>query len=203
MKYRRKLSYLLTFPRHASRAAYYSKGLMREFSPYTHCMRQTERLLSALRSCPDYAEIERRALYYNKLDEAFDASIAPKIDTIDNKRSRYYFDLIEHAKGFGPERRLNYLFGDITRVPEQPTVVKSRPIHGDNRNSIILNLNKFRHFSWSADATPFREKRIQPCGGEHLVHQPATYWLRNSMIIRCSILDMSIATSAIFQQKVR
>jgi hypothetical protein len=74
------------------------------------------------------------------------------------KKSRYRIDLMEHLRGFGPDRRLNYLFGDVNWIPEVPTIVKSRPIAPDNGNAVILKLDKFRHFETFRDPTPFREK---------------------------------------------
>ena len=159
MKYRRKLSYLANWSRHAKRLEYYGHGILHHLTPASVCRRETEKLLEQVRACPDRDGLEARVGYYNKLAGAFDASGAPRIVEIERGRSRYFFDLDEHAKGFGPDRRVWYKFGDITRVPEHPTVVKSRPVCLGNENSVILNLNKIRHFTWSNDPLPFRDKK--------------------------------------------
>ncbi|WP_170386599.1 glycosyl transferase family 90 [Ruegeria atlantica] len=104
-------------------------------------------------------DIEERVAYYNKLSLHFGASDAPLVSEIESERGRYFLDLIEHAKGFGADRRLNYLFGDIKLVPPVPKIVKSRPISDSNENSVVLNLNKNRHFSWTPDPIPFRDKK--------------------------------------------
>lgn len=49
--------------------------------------------------------------------------------------------------------------GDITHVPDFPTIVKSRPIGDHNANSVILNLDKVRHFIFVNDKKPFAGKK--------------------------------------------
>ena len=43
-------------------------------------------------------------------------------------------------------------------MPAEPTVVKSRPVAGDNANSVLLCLNKVRHFTFARDRVAFRDK---------------------------------------------
>ncbi len=159
MKQGPKLKYLMNWPHHAGRITWYARGMSHWVTPYNICKRQTEKLLSGASSRPDLTEIEDRAAYYNKLSIPFDASDAPMVSEIDRHRSRYFLDLIEHAKGFGANRRLHYLFGDITFVPSVPKIVKSRPISNTNSNSVIINLDKRRHFSWASDPVPFADKK--------------------------------------------
>lgn len=142
-----------------SPAKYYVRGLLRQCLPYGVANMQRTRLLNRTLSDQDAEEIEWRVQYCNKLTQPFDASTAPRIADISKRRSRYYLDLDETSRGFGPDRRLDYLFGDITTVPATPTVVKSRPIDGENACSVLLKLDKFRHFSWSPDVIPFRDKK--------------------------------------------
>ncbi|WP_232526608.1 glycosyltransferase [Marinilabilia rubra] len=54
---------------------------------------------------------------------------------------------------------MNYLFGDVTHCPEQPSFVKSRPVGKRNENSVVLKLNKIRHFMFVKDCTAFKHKR--------------------------------------------
>ena len=159
MKHGPKLSYLMDWSHHAGRIAWYARGLWHWLTPYGICKRQTEKLLRDASSRQDFKNIEDRAAYYNKLSKPFDASDAAMVSEIESDRSRYFLDLIEHAKGFGADRRLHYLFGDITFVPPVPKIVKSRPISNTNTNSIIINLDKRRHFLWTSDPVPFGEKK--------------------------------------------
>lgn len=139
--------------------AYYARGLLHQLLPYRIANTRRARLLDTAADHPDHQEIEWRVAYYNKLVDRFDASTAPRVSEISRKKSRYYIDLDEFSRGFGPDRRLNYLFGDVITVPEVPAIVKSRPIGPDNANSVILNLDKLRHFNWSSDPLPFRKKK--------------------------------------------
>lgn len=138
---------------------FYGRGIVRLCLPVALARRQRDRLLEQAKTHRDHAEIAWRVDYYCKLVQPFDASAAPKVTEIDRSRSRYFIDLDKYAKGFGPDRRLNYLFGDICTVPDAPTIVKSRPISDANENSVILKLDQLRHFSWTPDPLSFCDKK--------------------------------------------
>ena len=72
--------------------------------------------------------------------------------------SVYFFDSYEFTRWFSDSLYWNYVFGDVTQVPGVPSIVKSRPIHGENTNSVILNMEKVRHFNFITDRIPFRDK---------------------------------------------
>lgn len=139
--------------------AFYCKGLLRQLVPLPLIKRQQEALLTRAEQHKDRAEIEWRVDYYHKLTQPFDAAAAPRVADIERKSSRYFLDLDADTKGFGPDRRLQYLFGDICHVPDAPTVVKSRPVKGCNANSVLLKLDQLRHFNWTPDPLPFRDKK--------------------------------------------
>lgn len=138
---------------------FYCKGMLRQLVPLPLIKRQQEALLRRAEHHPARAEIEWRVAHYNKRITAFDASDAPRIADIERKKSRYFIDLDAYSKGFGPDRRLHYLFGDICHVPDAPTVVKSRPVAGNNENSVLMKLDQLRHFNWTPDTLPFRDKK--------------------------------------------
>ncbi len=54
---------------------------------------------------------------------------------------------------------MDFTFGDVTSVPAEPSIVKSRPITGNNINSVVLNLDKVRHFTFINDKKDFRNKK--------------------------------------------
>tara|TARA_B100000475_G_scaffold112546_1_gene82162 strand:- start:424 stop:1107 length:684 start_codon:yes stop_codon:yes gene_type:complete len=54
---------------------------------------------------------------------------------------------------------MNFLFGDITHIPEIPSIVKSRPIADNQKNSILFKLNKVRHFTYTNDSNQFTDKK--------------------------------------------
>ena len=51
--------------------------------------------------------------------------------------------------------------GDANFVPQKESIAKSRPLYVDNKKSIILKLNKFRHFRFISSDAPFEEKISQ------------------------------------------
>ena len=109
--------------------------------------------------------VEQRVAYYNRLQEKHTILHSQTIGDYQfpfwqrRRFTTYFFDLYDVLKYFHP--RLHFLFtpGDVTLVPHQPTFVKSRPIHGDNRNAVLLKLNKFRHFTLTKHDKPFQKKK--------------------------------------------
>jgi len=85
--------------------------------------------------------------------------------------STYIFDTYEYLRYFNPEFKAGFLFGDITHVPEVPAFVKSRPINGENANSVLLPLNRVRHFTFLNDRRTFRDKKNMLVG-RAFVDQP-------------------------------
>lgn len=73
--------------------------------------------------------------------------------------SAYFFDQHDVTRWFPTRLRWNYCPGDVYFNMEEPTMVKSRLLTGDNTNSIILKLDKLRHFMFVHDRTPFRQKK--------------------------------------------
>ena len=74
------------------------------------------------------------------------------------KHTTYFFDLYRFFSFFDYNKKIDCLFGDITDVHKVPSIVKSRPISNSD-NSIILNLNKVRHFHFINDNRRFTAKR--------------------------------------------
>ena len=107
--------------------------------------------------------IMERVDYYNKLkDGATLPADAPMLQehTLKNKKcgSVYFFDTYEFTRYFKGAFRWMLKGGDVTTVPPCPTIVKSRPIAGDNANSVLMKLNKVRHFFFVDDKIPFEDK---------------------------------------------
>ena len=51
------------------------------------------------------------------------------------------------------------IFKDLDEIPKTPSFVKSRPIHGDNQNGVLLKLDKVRHFHLVNDSLKFKDKK--------------------------------------------
>ncbi|TDX28755.1 glycosyl transferase family 90 [Modicisalibacter xianhensis] len=139
---------------------YYSAGLLTLLAPDRLFRYRLERILAGYR---DQAldDVLDRVEYYNKCQLPFtlDARAQRVADFRYERRGTYYLDTKSVVRHFDPECRFAYRFGDVTRVPEVPAFVKSRPIDGDNANAVLLKLNQIRHYNFVDDPQPFERKR--------------------------------------------
>jgi len=137
------------------------------------------RLQSELKKIKYYDEeyIFSRLNYYNKKENRFTVSensttnknfrrlqlgnikenIIKKNKEV-KKHTTYFFDLYKLFSFFDNKKKLDFIFGDITKAQKIPTIVKSRPIINSD-DSIILKLNKVRHFHFINDHKKFIDKK--------------------------------------------
>ncbi len=105
-----------------------------------------------------------RVNHYCKLSEPFEPGSAA-IDIrqfrrlIFTAKSAYFFELYQHLSKFNQSFGFLYRFGDKTHVEQLPTIVKARPVAGDNANSVLINLDKVRHFNFVDDTIPYDQKK--------------------------------------------
>ena len=144
-----------------SKAAYYMQAAFRDMLP-DNCFRK--RLDTELCRCAakyDAEYIAGRVDYYCQLYEpiVLGANAEP-IGLLQRKGnpSTYYYDSREALQWFDPELKWHYLFGDVRDIPAEPTVVKSRAIGIDNTNSVLLKLDRCRHFVYIHDSLQPEEK---------------------------------------------
>ncbi|MFR9650428.1 MAG: glycosyl transferase family 90 [Rikenellaceae bacterium] len=118
----------------------------------------------------DYEYILDRVEYYNKLNTPVAITSKDKLtlkEFIKRRHSylsRYFYDTYSVIKGFDKSLPIVPLFGDVTTIPPLPSIVKSRPIEGDNHNSVVLKLDRLRHFLFLRDSIPFRAKDPRALG---------------------------------------
>jgi hypothetical protein len=141
------------------RVRFYVNGVIRDLIPGPLYRPRLDRIFSRIDTEYRSEVIRDRLGYYNKLVETQDLIDGSEIRNISRKPSYYYYDFKEFANFFEDRMRVAYDFGDVTYVPEQPSIVKSRPIGERNVNSVLMKLDKLRHFTWQADPIPFSEKR--------------------------------------------
>ena len=144
-----------------SKPLYFLRNGIRLAWPKGGLRKQLASLLAEVENRPDREYILSRVAYYNKLaDNAVLPADAPALGDfrLKGSRSAYFFDSYEYTRWFEPSLHWNYVFGDVTYVPDLPSIVKSRPIAGDNAHSVLLNLDKSRHFTFLNDTIPFRKK---------------------------------------------
>lgn len=155
----RILNYL--YPKKNIKLFYYIKNGFRELWPRSVYRKKLTKKFDEI-SKYDLEYLRFRVNYYNKLDDPIKLSTdAPELLSYrrPKRNSVYYFDFIEYAKYFQQDFRCHLLGGDVTEVPPVPTVTKSRPVHGNNQNSVLLNLNKVRHFNFLKYDIPYKSKK--------------------------------------------
>ena len=140
---------------------YYAQALCRELVPKAWYRRKRDKILR--KNWDDQsAYITRRVNYYNRLEQH--TTLSPEAITIREyripKKIRvYYFDSMEYLRYFNPQLKFELIPGDVVHVPASPAFVKSRPLQNDNRNSVLLKLNKIRHFNFLHDDIPLSAKK--------------------------------------------
>jgi len=144
-----------------NRPIYYIKAIFRELIPDFLCRIRLKSKLKAQTEF-DFDYIQKRVNYYNKLEKHNHhlKFLSPLSEfRIPKKIRAYYFDSYEYTRFFSKNMKAAFLPGDIIHVPDVPTILKSRPIGGHNANSVILNLDKIRHFIYVTDKKPFVNKK--------------------------------------------
>lgn len=112
--------------------------------------------LTEIHHLTDFTEI----LPYGTTGEqviAKDFSLPPRTERF--RHTSYFYALSPFVRCCNANGRMQYLFGDVTEFPKQPTFVKSRPINGDSVNAIVMKLDGIRHFMFLNDNTPWLKKK--------------------------------------------
>lgn len=144
-----------------NRPIYYARAILRELLPDYFCRIQLKSKLKK-QTDVDIEYIQKWVNYYNKLENCkppFNFQVQLSEFKIPPKIRAYYFDSYEYTRFFSKNLKATFLPGDITHVPDFPTIVKSRPIGDQNANSVLLNLDKTRHFIFVPDKKRFLAKK--------------------------------------------
>lgn len=123
-------------------------------------MRLRSKLVSVSRR-KDYEYIRQRVDYYNKLSDEVKLPIAAA-RLSEHKIGRqkvYFFDTYQYTRWFSDSFQWGFCPGDVTYIPEYPSIVKSRSLVDNNENSVVMKLDKVRHFIFVNDKKPFAEKK--------------------------------------------
>jgi len=146
---------------------YYVGGALRLMTPRWFTRSRRDALLRRFdelsASQQDY--VMERVTYYNRLSEP--VALPPTCATLGEQHyahrgyaSVYFFDSYEWNRYFPESFRWAFAPGDITQTFAVPTIVKSRPIEASrsNPNSVLINMDKVRHFMFFRDPIPFEQK---------------------------------------------
>lgn len=157
-----KLSYIFNSGKNP-KWIYFLRSYLIYFLPKSIARWRLKLILAKAKKRSDWDYICERVDYYNKLSGhvALPANAMTIGEhTLKNKKSSsvYFFDSYEFLRYFPTHYKWLSEFGDVTWVPKYPSLVKSRPIDNDNANSVILKLDKVRHFIFVDDKRLFVEK---------------------------------------------
>lgn len=144
---------------------YYASAYARLLVPRPLLRPRIADLDKVLARRPDRDYIQSRVDYYCKTDSypsvSHEAWAGGSVELCRQKMTSqkvYYLDSMWLARYFPTHERWHLESGDVDYVPLLPSIVKSRPIAGDTGNSVLLKLDRVRHFIFVDDATPWREK---------------------------------------------
>lgn len=155
---------------------FFLKSYVRYRTPKWYTRRQLKTKLKKFYSLgnEEQAYILKRVDYYCKFsDSILLPDDAPPLSKFtfreresyvhDYVNSTYFFDAYEYTRYFPDTLRWAYNPGDVNYLFPLPEITKSRPLTpGDgNRNNILLNLDKVRHFTWVSDPFSWEEKECR------------------------------------------
>lgn len=112
-------------------------------------------------------EIKNRVDYYARCPQGAEVDGDSSVTVGDfrfpwkakKKYTTYFFDLYECVRCFPAKCRFSYLMGDVAWDLPSPTFAKTRPITAGESNTVVLPLNKVRHFRFITDSRRFSDKR--------------------------------------------
>ena len=143
------------------RFLYNAKGILRYLAP--RILFDKSKYLNTLEKRSDYEYIIDRVDYYNKLDSNCNGGglmnrIAIRDYKMPKKLINYFYDSYEYLVYFPKDLEFALESGDVNYNIAYPAITKSRPIDSNNKNNVLLNLDKIRHFSFVKDEIPFHKK---------------------------------------------
>jgi hypothetical protein len=156
----------MSFRHKNNKFTYYAGNYMRFLIPTALLQACRPRILAQIASF-DRDVVEQRVNYYNRLTERKPLpkdAVFLKDLKLQKKCKVYYLDVFRYSKYFSQRLKGYFLFGDVIHVPHQPSIVKSRPIHGDIAHSVVMKLDKIRHFTFVNDTKLFSEKKDMMIG---------------------------------------
>ena len=155
------------------KAIYFVRKYLELLIPDFIYRKRLKSVIQAAARRDDFDYVKKRVAYYCRLSEEW--QINPQ-DFTHKERSTfffrgaiagykrkmfhtaYYLDQHDVTKWFDKSFRWSYCPGDVYFTPNEPTVVKSRMLNEVNTNSVILKLDKLRHFIFLNDTLSFEDK---------------------------------------------
>jgi len=143
-----------------NKAIYYIKNGVLDIIPRFFFQRKLKHWVLLEKQYSEKLLSKRLNYYHNNLEKKSIPSNLTSLKKITRKNniSMYYYDFMKIGRYFNTDFKVNYAFGDIDTNQENLTIVKSRPIH-NNGNSVLLPLDKLRHFNFIEDTISFKDKK--------------------------------------------
>ena len=143
-----------------NKAIYYIKNGVLDIIPRFFFQRKLKHWILLEKQYSEKLLSKRLNYYHNNLEKKSIPSNLTSLKKITRKNniSMYYYDFMKIGRYFNADFKVNYAFGDIDTNQENLTIVKSRPIH-NNGNSVLLPLDKLRHFNFIEDTISFKDKK--------------------------------------------
>ncbi len=141
---------------------YYIRSYIKVLLPKFIFQSRLKQKLNSISSREDAKYINLRVNYYNKLQTKNELpEFSKRISEFkkgNGVSSVFFLDAYTIISWFKGSFKWNFVPGDVTHIPDVPSIVKSRPIAGNNENSVLLKLVKVRHFIFIKDNLKFSEK---------------------------------------------
>lgn len=152
---------------------YYASHAHLSLLPHKLLAKSAQNILAEYARLPENVQqhIAKRVAYCNKLaGKHMLSGSLNRIGAFKKKGfSAYFYDLADYLRYFPENTPFAHEFGDVRHIPDQPTLVKSRPISDENQNNVILKLDSVRHFYIYPDPFNYAEKN------NHLVWRGAAF----------------------------
>lgn len=143
-----------------SKVKYFTLSYLRLITPRFLFRKRLNKVLSEVDNRADKEYILSRVNYYNKMNHHVtlpEDSMQLKDLKMSGHAKVYFFDIFEFTRWFPSNYHWSYYPGDINRFLPVYSIAKSRPL-GDNSNTVIMKLEKDRHFIFVNDKIPFEDK---------------------------------------------
>lgn len=140
---------------------YYLRNFVRWMIPKYFYQRRLTAVLTEARKRADWAYIEERVAYYNRLPaQSLLPTDTPTLREYKRRKMKsvYFFDSYEYTRWFADRLRCKIVAGDTNYFVPAPSIVKARPLSDTDTNSVLLNMDKVRHFIFLNDRKAWRNK---------------------------------------------
>lgn len=140
---------------------YYARNILRQLEPRAWFRHRLPHLLDEACRRDDFEEIKRRVNYYCRIEPGTELPLScPTLaEHRPGNQKVYFFDSYEYTRYFPPHLRWSFAPGDAPESRDVPTVMKCRRAAADDTDmSVLLNLDKVRHFIFLDDSTPWESK---------------------------------------------